>query len=191
MKPGQRALGVAESYARGAATSTLAGVVVRGDRVVDGVALNTCTVGGTDVTESASELVSRLGREDVRYVLVSGIALAWYNILDPEQLAATVDRPVIVVTYEASDGLEDALKSEFGGAKQADRLDRYRALPKRHRITVNGQPRFIRVAGIDPERATTIVRAYTPEGGRPEPLRVAQLVAHAVDQFRRRETTDA
>ncbi|PSQ09470.1 DUF99 domain-containing protein, partial [Halobacteriales archaeon QS_7_68_65] len=52
MKAGVRALGVAESSRPDATRSTLAGAVVRADRVVDGFAFGSCTVGGTDATET-------------------------------------------------------------------------------------------------------------------------------------------
>ncbi|MFB6271128.1 MAG: DUF99 domain-containing protein, partial [Halobacterium sp.] len=45
MKPGTRALGVAESY--DGSTSTFAGAVVRASRVTDGFAFTSATVGGT------------------------------------------------------------------------------------------------------------------------------------------------
>jgi len=179
MHSGVRALGVAESYGPDATESTLAGVVCRADRVVDGCSFGRCTVGGTDVTDAVASLYQDLEREDVRYCLVSGIALAWYNLLEPERLAERIDRPVIAVTYEESDGLEDALGSAFEGDELADRLERYRRLPERHATTVDGHDLFFRTGGIDRMEAATVLGQFTVEGGRPEPLRVARLVARA------------
>lgn len=191
MKPGRRALGVAESYAHGAETSTLAGAVVRADSVVDGLEVGACTVGGTDATESITTLAKRLDRDDVQYVFVSGIALAWYNLLDPAAIATTLDRPVIAVTYEASDGLEEALRAAFNDDDTVcDRLQRYRALPDRSPVSVNGQTVYVRTAGIELDQAADVISAYTPTGGRPEPLRVAGLIARGIDRFRRRPTTE-
>ena len=50
-KPGLRALGVAESYS-GREQSTLAGVVMRKDLLIDGVAFARVTVGGSDATDA-------------------------------------------------------------------------------------------------------------------------------------------
>lgn len=190
MKPGRRALGVAESYTHAAETSTLVGAVVRADRVVDGLGIKTCTVGGTDSTESVVTLTEELDRDDVQYILINGIAPAWYNILDPEAIATALERPVIVVTYEASEGLEPALRAAFDGDERAQRLAQYQALPERLAVTVNNHTVYLRAVGIEPAAAADIVEAYTPTGGRPEPLRVASLIAHGVDQFRRHVTTD-
>ncbi|KZN25636.1 hypothetical protein A4G99_04000 [Haladaptatus sp. R4] len=181
MKSGVRALGVAESYRRD--TSTLAGVVTRASRVTDGFVFGTCTVGGTDLTDSIIDLVERLDREDVRYVMVSGIALAWYNVLDMHRLHDAVDRPVIDVTFEESDGLLESLESEFSGDELDQRRETYRKQPPRREIAVDGETVFVRHVGMDADEATEVVRAFTPEGGRPEPLRVARLAARAVDDF--------
>jgi endonuclease V-like protein UPF0215 family len=188
VKPGVRALGVAESFRE--ERSTLAGVLVTANRVVDGFAFSTCTVGGTDVTQAITELYTDLGREDVRYLLVAGVALAWYNIVDLRALHRATDRPVISVTFEASEGLEPALRREFSGDALRRRLSTYQGLPDRNAITVNGETVYLRSVGIDDETAATVVTAYTPEGGRPEPVRIARQAARAADAFRRR-TTDA
>ncbi|MFW5937347.1 MAG: DUF99 family protein [Halanaeroarchaeum sp.] len=188
MKSGARALGVAESF-RGD-RSTLAGVVITGNRIVDGFSFSTCTVGGTDATAAVNDLYAALDREDVRYLLIAGVALAWYNVVDLDDVHRATDRPVIAVTFEASEGLESALGREFSGDALDRRLAAYRSLPDRIPVTVNGETVYLRSVGIDREAAASVVQAYTPEGGRPEPVRVARQAARAADAFRRR-TTDA
>jgi endonuclease V-like protein UPF0215 family len=164
--------------------SVLAGAVVRADRVVDGLAFETCTVGGTDATDAIQSLVGSLGREDVRYVLVAGIAPAWFNVVDVARLAAVLDRPVVSVSFEDSPGLEAALREQFAGDALAERLATYRAQPRRRSVQVNGEQVFVRAAGCDPAEATEIVREFSPEGGRPEPVRVARLAARAGRRWR-------
>lgn len=183
MKAGARALGVAESYRTD--TSTLAGAVVRADRTVDDLVFGTCTVGGSDATAAIAALWRRLDRPDVRYVLVAGIAPAWYNVVDLHALREATDRPVVSVTFEASDGLEAAISAEFSGEALDERLSTYRRQPGRSRLTVNDETVFVRSVGCADGEARDVVRGFTPEGGRPEPLRVARLAARAVDAFRR------
>ncbi len=181
MKTGVRALGIAESY-RGD-TSVLGGAVVTAARVVDGFAFETCRVGGLDATEAAISIIESLDREDVQYGLLAGIAPAWFNILDLRSIHAALDRPVLSVSFEESQGLEEPIREAFDGEERDRRLERYRAQPARERVTINGTPRFVRSVGVEepPER---VLHAFTPEGGRPEPLRVARLAARAVDRFR-------
>ena len=188
MKPGVRALGIAESYRE--ESSTLAGVVCRVSRVVDGFVFGSCTVGGTDATAAIVELFDRLDREDVRYVMLAGIAPAWYNVVDLAAVQNAADRPVLSVSFEESEGLADAIESEFDGEAAEHRLATYRELPERAPVTVDEETLYVRSVGIGDEEAAEVVRAFTPEGGRPEPLRVARQAARAGDEFRRERPGD-
>ena len=180
VKPGVRALGIAESFRE--ERSTLAGAVVRADRVFDGLAFETCTVGGTDATDAVVSLVEGLDREDVRYVLIAGLALSWYNVLDLREIAARTDRPVLSITFEESDGLEPAIEEGFSGGAREERLAVYREQPERRRLLVNDHRLFYRPVGIEDGEARDVIRSFTPDGGRPEPLRVARLAARAADE---------
>ncbi|RQG92790.1 DUF99 family protein [Natrarchaeobius halalkaliphilus] len=187
MKSGVRALGIAESY-RGdrcpdRTRSTLAGAVVRADSVLDGLTYGQCTVGGTDATEAVVSVVEDLDRPDVRYVLLGAIAPAWYNVLEPSRIAATVQRPVITVSFEASDGLESGLDEAFSDTDLEHRLEIYRSLPERRTLSINGETVYVRHVGCGADEAAEVVDAFTPSGGRPEPIRVARLAARAGDAY--------
>lgn len=187
MKPGSRVLGVAESYGGGRSPgdpSTLAGAVVRTDRTVDGLVFGSLTVGGLDATDAVGELFSALDREDVQYLLVAGIAPAWYNLIDLRELATAIERPVCAVSFEESAGLEAPLWEAFSGDELARRLAVYERQPARERTEVNGHELYWCGVGLDDEEARELLAAVTPEGGRPEPLRVARLAARAADRFR-------
>lgn len=186
MTPGQRALGIAESY-RGqddGTTSTLCGAVVRVNRAVDDAEMSRCTVGGRDATDGVLDVWDRLERPDVRYLMVAGVALAWYNLLDLEALATATDRPVLSVSFEDSDGLEAGIEAAFDGEARAARLGAYRSLPDRRRVDVDGRPLFVRSVGLEPAEADAVLGAYTHER-RPEPLRVAGVLAGRIDAARR------
>jgi len=181
VKPGARALGIAESYRE--THSTLAGTVVRADRVVDGLVFGSCTVGGTDATDAVCTLVDRLDREDVHCLLVAGIAPAWYNVLDLHEIHDRTGLPALSVSFEESDGLAGAIRSAFDGRARRRRLARYRAQPDRQPVTVGEDTVHVRSVGTVDVPAT--LRAFTPEGGRPEPVRIARQAARAADRFRR------
>ncbi|WP_276273752.1 DUF99 family protein [Haloarcula litorea] len=179
MKAGARALGVAESYRD--ETSRLAGTVVRASRVVDGFVFGRCTVGGTDATDAVCEMVARLDREDVRWLLLAGIAPAWFNVLDLRRIHDRTGLPTLSVSFEASPGLGPAIREAFDDpATVRDRLDTYRAQPDRRPVSVGDDTLYVRAVGVDDDRAAEVVRAFTPEGGRPEPLRVARLAARGL-----------
>lgn len=187
MKIGSRIFGIAESY-RGersvGESSTVAGAVVRADRVVDGLVFGSLTIGGLDATDAVCELFADLDREDIQYLLLSGIAPAWYNIVDLFELADAIDRPVCAASFEGSPGLEAPLKKAFSGEELDRRFDLYDRQPPRERIKINGREIYWRGVGISGDDAHELLSAATPEDGRPEPLRVARLAARAADRFR-------
>ncbi|MFB6205667.1 MAG: DUF99 family protein, partial [Haloglomus sp.] len=172
MNRGVRALGIAESAA-GDRAATVAGTVVRADRTFDDLVLDSWTVGGTDATETVVDCWERLDREDVRYLFVAGIAPAWFNVLDLHAVHEAVERPVLSVSFEESEGLESALRDAFADDPEAleTRLETYQRQPARDRVSVNDETCFVRAVGCDTDRAAEIVAAFTPEGGRPEPVR--------------------
>lgn len=183
MKSGSRALGIAESYQ--GQTSTLAGCVLKANRSVDGLAFETCQVGGLDATDAIVTLVEGLDREDIQYLLVSGIAPAWFNIVDIRRLNDETGLPVLSVSYEESPGLEPAIRDAFESEEATRRLAIYRAQPDRRAVRLGESTRYVRAVGIEQSKARAVLNAFTDDGGRPEPLRVAQLAARAGDSFRR------
>jgi endonuclease V-like protein UPF0215 family len=149
--------------------------------VADGFVFTTVTVGGSDATEAVCAMVDRLDREDVRYLLVAGIAPAWFNVLDLLRIHDYTDLPAVSVTFESSPGLEGAIREAFDDPDVVrDRLATYRAQPERRPVSVNDETVYVRSVGLDDSAAADVVRAFTPEGGRPEPLRVARLAARGV-----------
>jgi len=178
-KPGTRALGVAESFRPGDETSTLAGVVMRGDLVVDGIAFGRTSVGGDDASASVASLYRRLKRNDVNVVMVSGAILSLYNILDVDGLAARIKLPVVCLTYKETAGIEESIRRHFPGSA-GEKLEEYRRLGPRKRIRLkSGNSVFARTSGMDYSDASSLVKMFTLQGSIPEPVRVARLLARA------------
>lgn len=180
MKAGARALGLAVSTppCETPTAATVAGALVRADRTFDGLAFSTCTVGATDYTDSVVRCVESLDREDVQYLLAAGIAPAWFNVLDLRRVHESVGRPVLSVSFEASTGLEAALREQFSGDALTERLSIYERQPSR--VPVEGMDAWVRAVGVDDDEAADVVRELTPDGERrPEPLRVARIAARA------------
>nr|WP_237560379.1 DUF99 family protein [Halolamina rubra] len=181
--------------------ATCAGAVVRADRVVDGLAYERCTVGGDDATDAVVALVERIDRPDVSALLLAGVAPAWFNVLDLPRIHEETGLPTLAVSFEASPGLAPAIRAQFDGADRAWRLDTYESLPPRRSLSVNDERLFLRALGVDAPvadaadtdpadsgaapplapncEAAQLVRGFTPEGGRPKPLRVARIAARA------------
>jgi len=178
-KPGIRALGVAESFRQGQRRSVLAGVVMRSDFVIDGVALGRTAVGGDDATIAIASLFRAFKRNDVNLVMVSGAILSLYNIIDVDELAKRTTLPVICLTYKETAGIESSIRRHFPEGAEP-KLLAYRKLGKRTGVRLHtGQRVFVRSSGIEDDDIKRILDAFTLQGSVPEPVRVAKLVARA------------
>ncbi len=178
-KPGIRALGVAESFRQGQARSLLAGVVMRSDFVIDGVALGRTRVGGDDATSSIASLYRKFHRNDVNLIMVSGAILSLYNIVDVDALSARTRLPVICLTYKETAGIEGSIRRHFPEGADS-KLAAYRKLGRRTGVTLRtGHRVFVRVAGMGKEDIGKVLDSFTLQGSIPEPVRVAKLLARA------------
>jgi endonuclease V-like protein UPF0215 family len=179
-KKGLRVLGIAESFSSDN-RSILAGVVMRKDLRVDGFSFETTTVGGMDATDSVVALYRNFYRKDINAVMISGCVISWFNIIDPLRVREETGRPTIVVTYEASEGIEEDIIHNF--PHDEVRLSCYRALGTRiPHLLPTGYTIYMRAYGISDEDAGALCSAFTYDGKIPEPIRVARLFARAVMQ---------
>jgi len=180
-KKGLRVLGIAESFSSDD-QSLLAGLVMRKDLRIDGISFENTKVGGMDATGAVISLYRSFKRQDINIIMISGCVISWFNIIDPVRVREAVDRPVIIVTYEDSEGIEEDIIRHFPG--DDERLSRYKALGERIPATLpTGHTIFIRHCGISEEDAAALCSALTFDGRVPEPLRVARLCARAVLRY--------
>lgn len=177
-KKGIRVLGVAESFKKSGKKSTLAGVVMRRDLIIDGMAFGSTTIEGDDATDSIISMHKTLARDDINCIMLDGLVISMYNIIDGERVAAETGLPVVAITFEDSKGLEGSIKHHFDDWQR--KLEQYQKLGKREKVTLKtGKNLFIRYWGLSQKRAVAILNSFTLQGSVPEPIRVAKLAARA------------
>jgi len=178
-----RVLGISESFRKGDSFSVLGGVVMRSDLVVDGICFGRATVGGDDATSSMVGMHRRLGRRDVNVVMLSGCIISHYNIVDIDGVSKETGRPVICLTYRESAGIEDSIRHQFDDPES--KIGRYRMLGERTRMLLGtGKSVYARLASISEPDARRVIESFTLQGGVPEPVRLAKLLAHAARSAR-------
>jgi endonuclease V-like protein UPF0215 family len=184
-KKGLRVLGIAESFSKGdGRRSILSGIVMRKDLVIDGFAVTSITVGGMDATEGVLDLYKSLERTDINFIMIGGCVLAWFNVIDLARIHEQLHLPLICVTFEESLGLEKYFKEYFPD-DWVKRLDTYNKNCTRKEARLKtGYRIFIRELGVDFDEAIRLVDGFTLEGGVPEPLRLARLLARTIHKSR-------
>ncbi len=114
--------------------------------------------------------------EHVQAVLLQGIAVAGFNVVDVHALHAALGIPVLAIVRRAPDfaSIKKALFSRVRGAERKWRLiERAGTLDPIRDVLVQR-------VGISVDHARELLAATTLHGNLPEPLRLAHLIAGGV-----------
>lgn len=108
-------------------------------------------------------------------VLIDGLGLGGFNLVDLPHLASALDRPCIAVMRKPPDlaAIEAALEHL---PHKAERLRRLKAAGEIH----VSEPFVFQVQGADPEVIPALLEQVTDQGHVPEALRLAHLIGSAV-----------
>jgi hypothetical protein len=144
---------------------------------LDGVLSGKVRRDGRNATDALIELVSGSKfAEHIRAVLLQGIALAGFNVIDVHRLAAVLDVPVVVMVRKAPRMhlVEHALLQRTPGGARKWQLVRA-AGPLEQLGAV-----WVQRIGISAADTAALLRATTSHGNVPEPLRLAHLIAGGI-----------
>jgi hypothetical protein len=143
---------------------------------LDGVLSTKVRRDGANATRALAAMIggSRFAAHTAA-VLLQGIALAGFNVVDVRALHEALGIPVIVVARRAPDleAMRAALDHVPGGARM------WALIEKAGPMEELG-PVHVQRAGVSLERAAAILEAATTHGHLPEPLRAAHLIAGGV-----------
>jgi hypothetical protein len=146
---------------------------------LEGVLSTTVRRDGSNATDRLIAVVrdSRFA-EHIRAVLLQGIALAGFNVVDLERLAAELAVPVLVVVRKQPrlQRVKDALLDRTpGGVEKWQLIEKQVALERCGSL-------WIQRVGLSPAEATALLAATTSHGNIPEPLRLAHIIAGGVER---------
>jgi endonuclease V-like protein UPF0215 family len=162
-------------FGRASATVRLVGAVCARTRL-DGVIAGRVRRDGTDATTRMAALVRGSHFDGhVRAVLLNGIAVGGFNVVDIHALAEVLARPVLVVARRPPrlPKIRAALALLPGGARKWALIERAGAMEPVHGV-------YVQRAGLTLDEAHDLLDATTLHGHLPEPLRLAHLIAGGV-----------
>ncbi len=154
----------------------LVGVVCSRTRM-DGLLSGRVRRDGRNSTTTMIELVrTSQFHEHVRAVLLQGIAVAGFNVVDVHALHAGLGVPVVTVTRRMPRfaRIKEALFGHTRGAKR--KWDLICAAGQMEKVDCV----FVQRVGIGLEDTRALLRATTLHGNLPEPLRLAHLIAGGI-----------
>jgi len=157
------------------------GVVTRGGGILDGVIKAEVTIDGLDATDVLVEKINiSKHKPQLRVIMLNGITLAGFNLVDIVELNKRTNLPVIVVNRK---------RPNFQKIKKAlrrfDDFERRWEIVKRagniKRVEVKtGKFIFFQCVGVEDAKASEIIKLSCTHSLIPEPLRLAHLIASAV-----------
>ncbi len=179
----------------------LVGVVCAGTRV-DGIVSGKIRRDGANATRVMTDLVraSQFGRH-AQALMIQGIAVGGFNVVDVHGLSQALEIPVLVVTRRRPDmaSVKRALfvmEAPRGRLRVAGAARKWRLIesagtmeqlaPSRRSLRrptgLRGAPPtlWVQRAGLSLEEARDLVADTTLHGNNPEPLRLAHLIAGGI-----------
>lgn len=155
------------------------GVVYRGGYWFDGIMRTEVTIDGTDATKKIAAMIKDSPHYDqLRVIVLDGVTVAGFNVVNIKELYKKVNRPVIAATREEPN-FEDIRRAleNLPGYEKRWRTIRNSGEITKVRTRKDGDPIYVQVAGISQKDAEEILRKTSTRSNVPEALRVAHIIA--------------
>lgn len=181
MKPHVRIIGIDDAPFNFSDESVLVvGAVIRLLDYLEGVMKTEIRVDGTDSTDRLLQLLKNSRYlEQLELIMLDGIALGGFNIIDLERLHKETGIPVCTVTRDRPDmdSIQSALKQKFDDWRERWSLIENIELVE---VETGHNPLFVSQVGMEIDELKGIIRKSTVIGALPEPIRIAHLIASAM-----------
>jgi len=186
VKPEIRVLGIDDGvfapHTKG--TVDVIGVVYRGSRLLEGVMRTEIQIDGTDATEKIISMIKGSPHyKQLRVILLNGVTLGGFNVVDIQTLFERLKLPIIAVTREKPD-LEDVRKALINLPGFEDRWKKMGNAGEIIELSMReGKVTYMQIAGISREDAERIVKSTSTRSNIPEALRVAHIIASGLSKM--------
>lgn len=149
--------------------------IFRGGLCIDGILSTKVKIDGDDSTRKLAAMINRCRfKPQLQCILLDGIALGGFNIVDINELNKKTGIPVMVVIRRYPDfkKIKETLVKLKKGKK-------YRLIEKAGQVTKVDNI-YIQLAGLDLTKAKEILKITCTRSYIPEPIRAAHLIASGI-----------
>jgi endonuclease V-like protein UPF0215 family len=157
------------------------GVVYRGGEFIDGLLRTFVEIDGLDATEKLAKMInSSRHKQQLKVIMLDGITLGGFNIVDVKKLYSETKIPIIVINRKVPDlkSIKTALEKNF-----EDFEKRWKMILNAGKIKELRLEKFslyYQNVGLEDEEAEEIILTSMKHAQIPEPLRVAHLIATGI-----------
>ncbi|MEM1535384.1 MAG: DUF99 family protein [Candidatus Pacearchaeota archaeon] len=181
IKPEIRILGIDDGHFEkfSSAKCLVVGTIFRGAQALDGLISFYVEVDGDDGTEKLIEAVNRSKhKEQLSVIMINGIALGGFNVLNIKEICLKTGIPVVVVSRKKPRiKLIKAVLKKIG---KKEKIKFIEEAGKPNEIKINGKSIYFQCYGLDKEKASELIKSSIRFGNIPEPLRVAHIIATGI-----------
>ena len=156
--------------------------VFRGGNYMDGLLSTKVRVDGTDATIKLTQIIRKTKHiGQLQCIMIDGIALAGFNVVDIQKLNKNVGLPVIVIIRRKPNfnKIETALK-RANKKTWKKKLGLMKKAGKIFKIKIKNKNLYFQVAGIKEKKAKDIIKVSATHAIIPEPLRIAHIIASGI-----------
>ena len=151
------------------------GTIFRGGDWLDGVLSTKVRIDGDNSTEKLISMINKCKfKPQLQAVILDGIALGGFNIVDIQELNKKTKLPIIVVIRKYPD-----FKKIKSVLKKLEKEKKYNLIEKAGEV-IKIKKIYIQVAGISIQDAKEILKITCTRSLLPEPIRVAHLIGQGI-----------
>lgn len=175
LKPGIRTVGIDDGpFSRSHRGDILAvGAVYRGGTWFDGLVTTRVRKDGFNATDRlTSMLIASKFLDQLHYVMLDGIALGGFNIVDIQRLREATGLKVIAVMRRPPD-----FASIFRALDNLSRPNARKKLIEKAGPVLSAGKIYCQIAGLDIDEARAAIELTSTRSLLPEPVRAAHLIA--------------
>ncbi len=151
------------------------GTMFRGGSWIDGLLSTKIAVDGNNSTQKLINMINKSKfKPQLQCIILDGIALGGFNIVDVQELNRKTRIPVLVVIRRMPD-----FKKIQAALKKLKKTGKYKLIEKAGPVHKMGKI-YVQLSGLTLEQAKQILRITCTHSLLPEPIRVAHLIAAGV-----------
>lgn len=161
-------------------TVPVVGALMRGRTYLEAVLRTDVEVDGTDATDQLIQTLRESRYADQpKALLLDGVALGGFNVVDVGRLHEATGVPAVTVTRDPPDldAMRRVLETRFDDWERRWEAIRSGEL---FEVPTDHKPLHVKAVGIEPDAVAELLGRLTVRGALPEPLRVAHLIAAGI-----------
>ena len=157
------------------------GTIHRGGSDFEGLISTTIEKDGWNSTDRITEMINRSRHKDqLQCIMIDGIAVGGFNVIDINELADRTRLPVIVVVRRQPN-MEMIANAIQNVPDHEKKMELMKKAGKVYEYKVNDESKmYFQVARIHAKKARQVLKISITRGNMPEPIRTAHIIAAGI-----------